>query len=76
MGPIPLNWESSALTSSTGNPRRYSRQSWPPLLSLTALRILLILEAFVAARPPHLIAFSRLLGSASRTLDVVVVVVV
>ena len=56
-GPIPLNCESSALTSSTENSRRYSKHNFPLFLN-RQFKILLIQEALVGARPPHLIAFS------------------
>lgn len=65
-GPIPLNGESSFFTSSTDSSRRYSRQILP-LRSLTSLSMARILAAFVAAKPPHLMASSSLFPSSSTT---------
>ena len=66
LGPIPFKRESSALTSSMDISRKYSMHNFP-LFSSNTLNKFFIHEDFVGARPPHLIASSTCLDSASRT---------
>ena len=68
LGPTPLKLESSALISSIDKSRKYSKHSLP-FLSCRQLNTFLIQEAFLGAKPPHLIAFSRLFDSAASTLN-------